>query len=102
MGKSNASQTKRREQKRECEKIFQKEKEKNKRYKHGRENGAIEQHGIQPTPERERKEKMIKNERKYSKTNHVAVGNLGKQKAKWSRETNLGQSALRTHVSCWR
>ena len=54
MGKSNASQTKRREQKRECEKIFQKEKEKNKRYKHGRENEAIEQHGIQPTPERER------------------------------------------------
>ena len=54
MGKSNAAQTNRREQKRECEKIFQKEKEKNKRYKHGRENEAIEQHGIQPTPERER------------------------------------------------
>ena len=72
-----------------------------KKYQHGRENEATEQHGIQPTPERERKEKMIKNERKYSKTNRVAVGNLRKQNTRWIRETDLGQSVLRTHVSDW-
>ena len=44
---------------------------------------------------------MIKNERKYSKTNHVAVGNLRKQNTRWIRETDLGQSVLRTHVSDW-
>ena len=53
MGKSNAPQTNRREQKRECENIFQKEK-KSRKYKHGRENETTEQHGIQPTPERRR------------------------------------------------
>ena len=53
MGKSNTPQTNRREQKRECENIFQKEK-KNKKCKHGRENETTEQHGIQPTPERRR------------------------------------------------